>query len=107
MSNSGYVRVGGKLYPTVTDEQGTTRFIENPIVRFLVDHGVLDLQVVAVAYQTNRLGPPSADLQRAYAEFNMMLGYSLGGFMELSSFMDMDVEQVSPLEALAIAGGEE
>jgi hypothetical protein len=100
-----YVRVGGVVYPTIIDKNGTERFIENPVVRYLLDNGKIDLNQIAVAYQTGKLGGVE-DAQRAYAEFNMMLGYSVCGFEELSSFWTMPVERLTDTEILALAGEE-
>lgn len=54
--------------------QGVPRFRENAIVRYLLDHGGIDM---------NRL----AHLQAAdedYRQFAQLIGYSVGGYSELS-----------------------
>ena len=99
----GYVKVGDEIYPVVVDENGTHRFVANPIVRYLLDNGDLDLNKIAIAYQRGEMGT-GKDVQTAYAEFNMMLGYSVCGFAELSSFMDMPITELSETEALAEQG---
>lgn len=106
----GYVRVGGVVYPTIIDEQGTQRFIENPVIRYILDEQVTVggkplLNAIGIAYHRGLFGR-GPEAQRAYAEFNMALGYSVCGFEELSSFQDMEVERLSDTEALAVAGEE-
>lgn len=105
MKPDGYVRVGGVVYSTIIDEHGTQRFIENPFVRYLLANSRKDLNAIGIAYQRGLFGT-GPEAQRAYAEFNMALGYSVCGFEELSSFQDMKVERLSDIEALAVAGEE-
>jgi hypothetical protein len=81
------VKVGGKEYDTVIDEQGVQRFKENGVLKYLFDRGALDLNEIARIYHTKK--PFS---QRDYAELNMMLGYSVSGWCDLSAFQDMDVK---------------
>lgn len=85
------VTVGGVSYPTVMDENGTQRFVADPVLSACFDNGSLCLNKLDIAYQLGRSGLT----QRQYAELNMKLGYSVGGFRDLSSFFDMEI--VNPL----------
>lgn len=94
------VVVGGKEYDTVIDEHGRQRFIENPdhpLMKKLKSRGrdddiinpdgeVEDLNEMNALYRAGEIS------KRDYAEFNMALGYSIGGFRELSCFYDWDIE---------------
>jgi hypothetical protein len=61
------------------DEQGTMRFVENPIVRYLLEMGPFDLVHLAKVFQNNR-----EDAE----QFAQLIGYSLSGFSELSYVSD-------------------
>lgn len=74
------VCVGGIVYPAEI-VRGTLRFRENAVVRMLVDRGLIDLNQVMI--YGSRL--PRRDL----AEFWMMLGYSVDGFCDI--FTDLEV----------------
>ncbi len=84
------VKVGGKEYETIIDDNGVQRFRENTALRALVnasrDAGGVSLNELAVMYARGGI------TQRDYAEFNMMLGYSVCGFADLSPFEDMRIE---------------
>jgi tRNA/tmRNA/rRNA uracil-C5-methylase (TrmA/RlmC/RlmD family) len=80
------VKVGEIEYSTVIDEHGTQRFVKNKLLCHLVDSGQVDLNRLSIDYQHEKFS------QREYAEFNMMLGYSVSGFSELSSFDDLEIE---------------
>lgn len=82
------VRVGGVDYPTIVDEGGVQRFVADPLLAACFECGALDLNKLENAYQLGTSGLT----QRQYAELNMKLGYSVCGFMDLSSFQDMEVE---------------
>ena len=96
------VTVGGRHYDTVISDAGTQRFVEDPenaLVRRLRENpgktgnpagDIADLNEMGRRYHAGEFD------QRTYAEFNMATGYSLGGFRELSSFQDMDID--NPLE---------
>ena len=84
--NEIIVKVGGVEYPTVIDKHGVQRFVENSLFCHLVDSGQVDLNRLGIDYQHDKFS------QREYAEFTMMLGYSVDGFAELSSFHDMEIE---------------
>lgn len=91
------VMVGDQPYETVIIN-GVQRFIEdknNPLYRRLQRDTVgvvnpagdiVDLNDMAIRYHRGEFS------QREYAEFNMALGYSVGGFCDLSSFEDMDID---------------
>lgn len=82
------VTVGGKKYETEWDGE-VQRFKANGVLKYLVERGALDLNHLALAYHQKKFS------QRDYAEFNMMLGYSISGFCDLSSFDDMEI--INPL----------
>lgn len=89
------VKVGGIEYETYIDERGTQRFRKNSLLDFLFNsrenkkqNSKVDLNELAILFHSKN--PPFS--QRDYAEFNMMLGYSVAGFAELSSFEDMEIE---------------
>jgi hypothetical protein len=63
-----------RIQPIITDEHGTPRFKENSIVRYLLDEGEIDLNHIA------RKDFPVEDRE----QFAQLIGYSLGGFAELS-----------------------
>lgn len=83
--NEFMVKVGGIDYPAYTDINGVTRFKGNSIIEFLFKSGKLDLNQLAVDYSNGKFS------KRDYAELNMMLGYSVSGFCDLSAFADMEV----------------
>jgi hypothetical protein len=63
------------------DDQGTIRFVENPIVRYLLDAGPFDMNHLAVIFNN--------EAHREDAEqFAQLIGYSLSGFGELSYVSD-------------------
>lgn len=62
------------IQPIENDEHGTARFKENKVVSYLLDNGSLDLN------QLMSQNFPKADME----QFAQLIGYSLGGFSELS-----------------------
>jgi hypothetical protein len=89
MSEEITVKVGHKFYPTVLDQRGVQRFKENSLLRYLVDKKIIDLNRVCMDYQCGNFD------QVHYAEFMMMIGYSVCGFCDLKEFHDMEV--INPL----------
>lgn len=79
------VKVGGKEYPTYIDTEGVQRFFENSVISHLFETGRLDLNAIAVDFNQGKF------TKLDYAEFNMMLGYSVSGWCELHNFQDMAV----------------
>lgn len=87
------VIVDSRLYETYIDESGVQRFREDsthPLWdRWCGDEttrlgrGTEDLNDLIMAYHRGEFD------QRTYMEFNMSLGYSVCGFLELSSFDDL------------------
>ncbi len=61
------------IQPLYTDENGTTRFKANVIVRFLLDAGPIDMNKLAMMEF-------SADDRMQFAQ---LIGYSLSGYSEL------------------------
>lgn len=67
------------IQPLALDKHGVMRFKENAIVRHLLDtHPACDLNRIACAEFTND------DRQ----QFAQLIGYSLSGYSELSSYVD-------------------
>jgi len=66
------------VQPLCHDHKGTIRFKPNEIVRFLLDEGPFDL---------NHLAAKGFD-REDYEQFAQLIGYSLGGFGELSYVSD-------------------
>lgn len=62
------------IQPLELDEHGTLRFKKNSIVRYLLDHGGIDMNGLAML--------EFEDNDRE--QFAMLIGYSLGGFADLS-----------------------
>jgi len=64
--------------PLDLDEHGTLRFKANAIVRFLLDAGPFDMNQLALMTFS----------QEDREQFAQLIGYSLGGFGELSYVSD-------------------
>ena len=62
------------MQPVVVDEDGVQRCKENAIVRYLLDHGGINLNALA--------GLPFSREDRV--QFAQLIGYSLAGFGDLS-----------------------
>ena len=89
------VKVGGVEYPVFVDPKGKLRFKPNEVVSHILDrlNGTpegarlgLDMNGLRTAYNAKKFS------KREYAEYHMLIGYSLDGFCELSPFEDMEVE---------------
>ena len=70
------------MQPIYVDEHGTVRFRANPMVRHLLDNGGIDLNALSVWCGANGV----TDEERA--QFAQLIGYSLGGFADLSYVSD-------------------
>jgi hypothetical protein len=68
------VKTKHPVQPLYKDGEGTTRFKKNEIVRFLLDAGPFDINQLALM--------KFSDEDRE--QFAQLIGYSLGGFGELS-----------------------
>ena len=66
------------IQPLAQDEHGTLRFKANAIVRYLLDNGGIDMNQIAT------LGFDRED----HEQFAQLIGYSLGGFGDLSYVKD-------------------
>lgn len=71
------VKVAGKEYPTIMVGR-IQRFIEDPLIRQLVNLKILDLNSLHVLFTSKNLCS-----WRRYLEFKMSLGYSVCMLMEL------------------------
>jgi len=70
------------IQPLAKDDQGVLRFKKNAIVEFLLDNGGFDMNAIAVRNFSNE------DRE----QFAQLIGYSLGGFSELSYVSDETYE---------------
>lgn len=70
------------LQPIVVDEHGSPRFKSNAIVQHLLDAGGIDMNMLA------RMPFEQNDRE----QFAQLIGYSLGGFSELSYVRDVTYE---------------
>ena len=87
------------IQPLVKDDHGVVRFKENALVRYLLDHGGLDMNKLAM------VSFPREDRE----QFAQLIGYSHSGASDLS-YMSDDVieaarraydEQTTPAGAMA------
>lgn len=79
------------IQPIIIDDNGFLRFKENKIVRYLLDNGGIDMNMLAI------LQFPKEDEE----QFAQLIGYSLSGFSELSYVSD---ETYSAAEKMAEEG---
>ena len=79
------VKVGGKEYKTIVDEEGVQRFPENKLLCYMSDE-MIDLNKLAIAFQRGTF------TQDEYLQFYMGIGYSVCGLSELSFFEDLEIE---------------
>jgi len=70
------------MQPIDKDEQGTVRFKPNAIVDYLIENGNIDMNKIAT------LDVPREDRE----QFAQLIGYSLGGYSELSYVSDESYE---------------
>jgi hypothetical protein len=66
------------IQPIVIDQRGIERFRANTLVRYLLDSGTINMNVLAT------IDCPQEDRE----QFAMLIGYSLAGFGELSYVSD-------------------
>jgi hypothetical protein len=84
MEDNLEVRINGKPYRTVIDDQGLQRFPVNKLYRHLVDTKQIDLQRLAIDYESGRFSKDEL------MEFYIGIGYSVPGFSEI--FKDVEIE---------------
>ena len=77
------------IQPIVIDQHGVRRFRTNEIVRFLLDAGRYDLNLLALM--------PFSRADRE--QFAQLIGYSVSGFGDLDYVRDETRKRVSELEA--------
>lgn len=80
------VKVNGKSYETYIDGKGIQRFFDNSCISWLIDEKIIDLNRLEIAYQSGKFN------KKDYAEVIIKSGYSVSGFISLSSFQDMKIE---------------
>lgn len=73
------------MQPVYLDEKGTIRFQPNKIVEYFLDHGGIDMNALAMREfsQDDRI------------QFAQLIGYSVGGFHELSYVSDSAAKAAS------------
>jgi len=67
------------IQPLQLDKSGVLRFKENPIVRYMLDMGFIDM---------NRIACLPNIREEDHEQFAQLIGYSLSGFGELSYVSD-------------------
>ncbi len=77
------------MQPLERDARGTARFKENRLVTTLLDQGLIDMNKLAVMASTSGCSFTREDR----VQFAQLIGYSLGGFEELSYVSDADVRK--------------
>lgn len=77
------------MQPIEFDSRGTIRFKENKIVTYLLDHGGIDLNHLAVQ------GFSDED----HMQFAQLIGYSVSGFGDLSYASDEVVAEADEIAA--------
>lgn len=77
------------MQPIEPDEGGTLRFRQNALVRYLLDHGGLDMNHLAMR------NFPKEDRE----QFAQLIGYSLSGYGELSYVSDESYETAVAISA--------
>jgi hypothetical protein len=80
------VKIGGREILTTIDEHDTQRLPYNPVYKALLESSALDLNILGIAYQTDKIS------FRNYLEFYLNIGYSVCGFAELSAFEHLEIE---------------
>jgi hypothetical protein len=70
------------MQPIVLDEHRVARFQANAIIRYLIDHGSIDLNMIAAMQQFS-------DDDRS--QLAQLIGYSVSGFGDLSYANKYDV----------------
>lgn len=76
------------MQPVVWDGHGVIRFQRNEIVRYLLDHGGLDLNKLF------GMGHPAPLFDRSdWEQFAQLIGYSVSGFGELNYVRDSTYEK--------------
>lgn len=70
------------IQPTHTDHNGTLRFRQNRVVRYLLDHGGLDMSKLHLAEELS-------DCAEDWQQFAQLIGYSVYGFGTLP-YVDTD-----------------
>ena len=84
------------MQPLQVDENGIVRFKANRVVRFLLDHGGLDMNALAEAAHTIKDGHGNPLFtQEDREQFAQLIGYSLGGYHELSYVSDESAKAAS------------
>lgn len=81
------LRGGHPLQPIALDEHGVARFKRNGIVRFLLDKGPFDLNKLCVMQFSDE----------DWEQFSQLIGYSVGGFSDLSYVSNAAAEEAQEI----------
>lgn len=74
------------VQPIEYDENDRPRFVQNTIVRYLLDHGGFDMNKIAELAATGIFS------REEQVQFAQLIGYSLSGFSELNYVSDADYD---------------
>lgn len=80
------VTIGSKQVETTIDPDGVQRFPYNPIYGDLWDKRLIDLNAMAINYQSGRIKFED------YLDFYLNFGYSVCSFADLSSFQHLEIK---------------
>ncbi len=83
------------MQPVVRDKTGVLRFQANAIARYLLDHGGIDLNRLALLDFT--------DDDRM--QFAQLIGYSVSGYSELDYASDESVDAADEMARAVLEGG--
>ncbi len=82
------------IQPLQYDDDGMLRFRANKIVRYLLDAGPFDMNKLAMMPGESEVYA-GAFSQEDWEQFAQLIGYSLGGFGELSYVRDKTYERAA------------
>ena len=77
------------MQPLIRDVHGVVRFCKNRIVRYLLDNGSLNLNILTEIGDGDGRDDDGFS-QADWTQFYQLIGYSLSGFHELSRVADED-----------------
>lgn len=80
------IKVNGKEYVTVFDDEGVQRFKVNTLFRYLTGSTIVDYRHLSFAYQQGEF------TQEEYLHFLMGVGWSVSGLFDLDAFKDLPIE---------------
>lgn len=75
------------MQPIIIASDGVVRFKKNPIVAYLLDHGGIDMNAIAIGIARGAIAATPED----QSQFAQLIGYSVSGFGDLSYAPEEDV----------------